>query len=289
MKTLKRIWSLSVKIAAAVFTIITTLLSFFSIEDYNISNCCKIISLLGICIFIVIIACIRIFTAKKRRIWSKNSGSIIVRYGDLLKIAFKKNNCCKSKDKKFVVIPVNTHFDVLVQEPSDNPHPLVSSKTLHGRWLKKYFQETNKSPEELQSDIYSYLDGLNEKYEMDEIHSGGKRKYEIGTSVIIKGISNVDYILLAISEFNQYNNAKSTKNQLIQSVKRLVNFVNCHCQGYECYVPLMGTGLSRSNLDHKKSLHTIVSTMDLYNEDVISPINVVIYNGDKSKVSIYDY
>lgn len=58
-------------------------------------------------------------------------------------------------------------------------------------------------------------------------------------------------------------------------------------QGYELYLPLLGSGLSRANLSHKKSLQTIEAVLQLHNEKIHGEINVVIYHKDKTKVSIF--
>ncbi len=100
--------------------------------------------------------------------------------------------------------------------------------------------------------------------------------------------NNVNYVLWALSDFNQANVAHATKESVISSLVLLLDFVNTQSQGDECYIPLVGTGMSRTSLSHKESLHTILSTIDLYREKIVGIVNVVIYNGDKSKVSIFD-
>lgn len=155
-------------------------------------------------------------------------------------------------------------------------------------WLKSYEKEKSMTPKQIQTVIFNFLDKKGIKAYVEEREKGSNRKYPIGTCAIIEGINNVNYVLWAISDFNQTNVAHATKESLITSLVSLLDFINTQSQGDECYIPLVGTGQSRANLSHKESLHTILSTIDLYREKMVGVINIVIYNGDKSKVSIFD-
>lgn len=69
----------------------------------------------------------------------------------------EKNIFSCSTRNKLIVIPVNSHFDTIVEDPTV-PNPLVSVKTIHGKWLKLYEAEKNMSPAEIQNAIYEFLD-----------------------------------------------------------------------------------------------------------------------------------
>lgn len=210
-----------------------------------------------------------------------------MKYGNILSIGKRKSRFRRSAKNKLIVIPVNSHFDTIVED-SLVPNPLVAPKTIHGMWLKSYEKEKSMTPKQIQTVIFNFLDKKGIKAYVEEREKGSNRKYPIGTCAIIEGINNVNYVLWAISDFNQTNVAHATKESLITSLVSLLDFINTQSQGDECYIPLVGTGQSRANLSHKESLHTILSTIDLYREKMVGVINIVIYNGDKSKVSIFD-
>lgn len=220
-------------------------------------------------------------------IWERGQAKLCVKYGDILSIGKKRRFFRCSTRNKLIVIPVNSHFDTIVED-STVPNPLVSVKTIHGNWLNLYEAEKNMSPAEIQNAIYEFLDAKGIQYQADSNKRGSQRKYPTGTCAIMNGTNNVNYVLWALSDFNQVNVAHATKESVISSLVLLLDFVNTQSQGDECYIPLAGTGMSRTSLSHKESLHTILSTIDLYREKLVGIVNVVIYNGDKSKVSIFD-
>ena len=280
--SLKVWWRISKDTIAVLFAIATAFLSFLTWDELGISNlCCKLICLLFIFAIAISYATIRIQCMRCNQVWSRGSGKIIIRYGDLFKIAFSGQ-----KEKHIVVIPVNTNFDTIVESVS-SPNPLVSDWTLHGKWLNEMSSKWGSSSVNLEQEIFSYLDSKNFRYENVQRSKGSNRRYERGTCAIIKR-ENTFFFLLALSEFDNKNNAYCAKEELVEIMKKLLEVINQQGQGYECYIPLMGTGLSRSGLDHKQALHYIVSTMELYSEEIYSTLNVVIYNGDRDKVKIFD-
>lgn len=48
----------------------------------------------------------------------------------------------------------------------------------------------------------------------------------------------------------------------------------------------MGTNLSRAGLSHNDSLRVITSLFQLYGDKVHGEVDVVIYKGDKDKVTL---
>ena len=68
----------------------------------------------------------------------------------------------------------------------------------------------------------------------------------------------------------------------------LIDFYNTHSQGFEIFVPLMGTNLSRVGLSHHESLDIIKNLFLLYKDSIHGTVNVVAYNKEKDKVSIFN-
>lgn len=281
-------WNILRNTLATVFAVVGLYFTFFTWEDLHITCICvKLAILCGICILCAIFALVCFVFTYSEKIWSRGSGSINVTYGDLLGDAFKKKSWCHKVKKGLYVIPVNTHFDTIIEDETV-PKPLVSADTIHGRWLNGLMSKNRMSAQDIQNVIFSDLDSRNTPYSLVTRPKGNQRQYELGTCAIVRGSDERNFLLVALSEFNNNNNAHATRDIIIECTKRLLSFINQNAQGRKCYIPLMGTGRSRANLTHKESIHVILSTMDLYNDEIISPLELVIYKKDKDKVSIFD-
>ena len=86
---------------------------------------------------------------------------------------------------------------------------------------------------------------------------GTSGTYAIGSIAEIE-TENAVYYLLAISDFDANNNAHSTKESIRRSTSMLVEHYDRRGQGKPIYLPLIGTGMSRANLDPKESLDMLV-------------------------------
>lgn len=280
-KIAKNLWTL-------IFGILSIILTFVSWENLEILDMClKIKILLALIVVVAIVSFVWTLLSHSETVWKSGNAKVCIKYGDILRESRRHRLLGSSPNERLIVIPVNTHFDTIVED-SSVPNPLVSAKTIHGKWLMQYMHDTHKSAEEIQREIFAFLDSKNSPYETSIRSKGSNRKYELGSCAILRGNNNANFLLLAISEFNDTNTACSSKESVISSIHSMLEFINEQSQGVECYIPLVGVGLSRSGLDHKGSLHTILSTLDLYKEKIIGTLNVIIFNGDKSKVSIFD-
>lgn len=285
---LEKIYKVGKNIWAILFGALSVFLTFISWDDIEVKDACtKIFMLLSFVVCVTLLSIFIMLITQTETIWERGQAKLCVKYGDILSVGKKRMFFSRSTRNKLIVIPVNSHFDTIVED-STVPNPLVSAKTIHGKWLKLYEAEKNMSPAEIQNAIYAFLAAKGIQYQTDSNKRGSQRKYPIGTCAIMNGTNNVNYVLWALSDFNQTNVAHATKESVISSLVSLLEFINMQSQGDECYIPLVGTGLSRTSLSHKESLHTILSTIDLYREKLVGIVNVVIYKGDKSKVSIFD-
>lgn len=280
-KTARNLW-------AAIFGLLSIFLTFVSWDNLEIfDTCLKLKILLGILAIVAFLSCILTLCSNSEIIWKRGHAQVCVKYGDILHEAHRHKLLGGSPNERLIVVPVNTHFDTIVEDASV-PNPLVAAKSIHGKWLEQYIQDTHKSATEIQNDIFTFLDSKNVPYESVTRPKGSNRKYALGTCAILRGTNNANFLLLAIAEFDDSNTAYTDKERIILSIHSLLDFINAQSQGVECYIPLMGTGMSRAMLTHKAALHTILSTFDLYKEKIIGALNVVIFYGDKSKVSIFD-
>ena len=284
---IEKICKIAKNIWATLFGGLSLVLVFVSWEEMSFDICDRLLMLLGIILVVFTLSLLVVWFSNTDCVWKRGSSKICVMYGDILKMAQKKPWYIRSQQQKIIVIPMNTHFDTIVDNQTV-PDPLVSSRTIHGKWIMQYANEMHKTPEQIEQDIFAFLDAKQVAYDTVDRPRGSHRKYPAGTCAMLQGNNNASFLLLALSEFDEHNTAHATKEELISVLHSMIEFVNQQSQGVDCYIPLLGTGLSRTGFTHKESLHTILSTLDLYNNRIIGKITVVVYSGDKSNVSIYD-
>lgn len=277
-------------VAGGLFSILSILLSFITWEEMGIVGASKkIVIFLIILLCALVIGILTILLFKRNNlIWENGDGKINICYLDIMKLAFDKKN----RAKKIVVIPVNTSFDTIVDENlSLYDKPLVSPTTVHGMWIKNMVKQ-GFTIQDIDSAIDKYISLRNiepVKILTPQEKKRGKLKcYENGTIVIIDGNNNIEFFLLALSEFDENNKAQTSKEEVIKCIKKLLDVYDANGQGYEIFVTLMGTGRSRAGLTHCDSLQVIKSVLSLYGEKIHGTINVVIYPKDRDKVSIFD-
>ncbi len=175
------------------------------------------------------------------------------------------------------VIPVNEYFDTQVDDK------IISSKTLHGMFIKKYVGNDDCRIKKLNSEINKQLKDI--EYEnVPERRYGKRKKYPIGTSILID-----DFILTALSKFNEENKAYLSMPEYLEFLNKFWNEVNRIHNGRIVNVPVMGTGLARINptLSYQEFLEQII--FSLRTSSIITgetKINIIISSGKKQECSL---
>lgn len=281
---IRRYWFRCIGIMTSILSI---LFLFVSWEDIRVDKLSKKVMLLSVaCLLLLFWAVLWICMLKKKKIICNcPSGKIIVRYCDIINEAFGK-----TEEERLYVIPVNSSFDTIVDSDiSLHNKPLISPRSLHGKWIKK-MEETGKNVTNIDSEIKHSLEMYNIvpiKTLAEEQKERGKREvYELGTIAVVKGKGNNSFLLLALTDFDENNNAHVSVEKLEYVIKRLIEFYSQQGQGYEMVIPLMGTNLSRANISHEESLQIITSRLLLYKHSICGDVSVAIYPGDKDKVTI---
>ena len=207
---------------------------------------------------------------EKRVLWQSGDSSLNVLLADIIRISFGD-----SKNKKIVVIPVNTTFETkLSSNAEEEIYPLVSENTIHGKWLANILQFVSK--EDLDKRIEGYLSKIGTEPIGECVCPGGKSiLYSIGDTVIIQHNDTIFY-LLAISDFDEKNKAHSSAELIEKSIERLLEYYDDVGQGYELYLPLLGTGKSRAQLSSKASCDMIKNTVMKNSNIVNGIINIVV-------------
>lgn len=274
----------AIRIAGTLFSMYAIVLTFVSWDDFgDFTVCQRLLAFAVTLVLSLLLAIGHVGLKKSKVIWERGTGKITIRYGDLMEIGFPK----KQTPNSIVVIPVNTHFDTIVDEDlSNGVKPLVSINTIHGRWLRKIL--LTRSVSVLDEDIANSLSaqGLQGNLDMQRTR-GNHLFYPIGSTAIIKGDRGVSFFLLALSKFDENNNAQCSEDDFIEAIRKLIAFYDMNGQGYPIYLPMMGTNLSRAGLSLEDSLQKIVSILKLECDKIHGPINIVIFNKERHKVSLW--
>lgn len=221
-------------------------------------------------VFIEAIKANNLKVQKQKELWHRGNNSIKLISGDIIKIAFENNQ----NERRIVVIPVNTAFDTQLSTNAEvDLFPLVSEKTIHGQWLMRILQVMDKG--ELDRRIQNYLNASGKKPSSKSQGTGGKAdKYPIGTTVVIQHGSTI-YYLLAISDFDNRNLARSSKELIKNSVEKLLDYYDDLGMGFEIYIPVLGTGKSRARLQPKEAMQLIRDTFLEHQEKINGQIYIV--------------
>lgn len=282
-----------VAFATSALSVILTTIAFIFPNLTGNWKCCTsgkiFILLLCFAVFFFIIFLISFVITKIKRkniIWQKNTWSLSVVYGDIFNLKSNK----KDSKKKYVVVPVDTQFMTHVDEDASRvTNPCVSKNTLHGKFIKKFY-ETESKELALDSEIANYiiLKGYQpDSAQMAKYQNPQKNRYEIGTVVEVIPNNDTNILLLAVSEFDENNNAHSSKEFLIKSLVSLLKFYDKNCQGNDLYIPLIGTFLSRADLSDEESLKIIRATIEQNLDLIHGNVNIVVYEKNKNSVSIF--
>lgn len=285
----KPIFLKTATIFLGILSIFGILIPFLSTKFLDkISFSIKVIILVSLLLVIfIIVTLFYMFILKKKLVWTRGKNTVYAMYGDLLKIGFNLTKATKN----IVVIPVNTSFDTIVEEVGEhNPYPLVSVETIHGKWINKFLDKENITQKELNDRINKSLERYNYKpIEITNKENGNLEVFKTGTIATIDGSNNTVYFLLAISNFDGTNKAQSNRKIVTDAFDELLEFYDTHGQGNPLYVPLLGTGRSRTGITHVRSFKMLKSSILRSEEQINGQINIVIHNKEKHKISIFDY
>lgn len=271
------------KIASSiVFGIASACLLFFDKSDLKIESfSSKIIAMIILIVLALGYAVVKVISYKKIE---RIKGKLILRYDDLWKKAFSTKG-----EKKIVVVSVNTTFDTIVDENLSKVNkPLVSPTTIHGQWIK-CMNKRKVAISDIDAKIRDSLSlqGINPiKVLSRNIKDRGKVEcYRKGTIAQYE-YGNTVFYLLALSEFDENNNAQNTKEELVQTIMKLIDYYNEKGNGFDIYIPLLGPGQSRTGVTRKESLEIMTSLFELYEEKIQGCVNIVVYSKERDKVSL---
>lgn len=188
--------------------------------------------------------------------------SVKVVYKDIFHYAFRN----RSKEKNIVVIPVDTEFHTHVTRKYENREiSEVSAKSIHGQFLTRW-EQSGENIDELLRRIKKNI----------QVESDDYGKYPLGTIATIENDSTIFY-LLAISDFDENNNAHSSKEEIIYCINQLSLFYDRYGDGYNLYIPLIGTGKSRAAVSLQESYDILIDCYKRNMDRIQGNIFIVIH------------
>lgn len=202
---------------------------------------------------------------------SKLEANVVI--GDIF--SFVKKNATDSKN--IIVIPINSNVDTTVTEPTETQSvQIVSENTLHGKWITRMcsFRFNEKTLRE------KILSNLENKNCLPDIHG----EYPLGTSVFFD-CEEALYLLLVVSRFDDCNRAQSTRKNVKEALNSLFSFYDTYGQGMQLFLPLIGTGLSRSGYTHDESFKLIQEMLNKQPKYIKSKATIVVLDSDAPKIS----
>lgn len=212
----------------------------------------------------------------------RNRIPVYVESGNLLDKGFSR----KSKDavKPIVVIPVDTEFKTHVTRGYEKvEHPMVADTTLHGQWLTRMMRSSEGVDESTLS--RRIADSLSLRAEV--IAGNVAIEWSIGTIAVIETNSAIFY-LLAISTFDENNNAHATVEDVKEAVRSLIDFHNRNGQGHDLYLPLMGTGLSRAGMSPCDAYEMLKSELCSKNAFIVGKVTIMVLPDVAAEMGLMD-
>lgn len=278
----KTFWSAFKFLLSVLYGAVSALVIFFPLDEMGIpmdSWWTKILGFVLPGVVALIGGVIWVYLYPKVTKYEDAQRSLVLRYGDIWRYAFPKRD-----KKRIVVVNVNTAFDTLVDDPSVSS-PLVEKRSVHGQWITELgnrgitVEEIDKA---IEDSIFSQ--GLSPTFISCKAR-GKNKEYPLGT-VAACSFLNTTFYLVALSSFDINNNAHLSKSDYIGVIDSLVDYIGRYSQGYDVYLPVMGAGLSRTDIDDQTALEIMKSHFMLNKEKLHNQINIIVYNKNRDKVSL---
>lgn len=242
---------------------------------------CKIFIFGVILVVCIIVAVIwSIFFSNKKKVFEEDEVEIIVKYGDLFKVAFPQ----KQRKEKIVVVAVNSCFDTVISKD------LVKLDTVHGQFLQKFIKNDSNRLQ-LDIEIEASLQEFDMPYEIlsrSDKRYGKLKRYPLGTVARISGKNGITFFLLALTKFDKNCVAYCNKHEYVDCMLKLFEYYDAHGQGNELYLYPMGTKMARTGLSKKEALDATVMLTKISKEYLKSKTTIIVDRRDKNEISIMD-
>jgi len=94
--------------------------------------------------------------------------------------------------------------------------------------------------------------------------------------------------LIALSEFDDFNNAVSSSDDIDAAVDSLLSVYDRFGQGYDMYLPLMGTGLSRAGLSMQEAYDLLIKNLMENKVKIHGHIHLIIRPEDRIDIILQE-
>lgn len=197
-----------------------------------------------------------------------NTSEIEVKFGDVFK---------ETADLK--AIGFNEYFDTLV----DNN--IISATSLHGQYIEKFYK--NKITE--LDALISADTHLHDAYlgDNDSRSQGKKARYKLGTICVAN-----DYLLTALSRFDENNRAYLEINDYINCLLNFWNEVDRVYSGRTVALPILGSGITRfkgyENITDQELLELIIWTFKVSRIKFTHPskVKIVVFEKKSERINL---
>lgn len=210
-------------------------------------------------------------------LYSQGGTIIDVLHADILELKTEKAN---------IVIPVNTSFETEIEAKiGDDIIPLVSENTIHGQWIT-FMKKRGIKILDVDNQIKNSLRRNNIlKCKVRDTVVGKQDIYPIA-SVASISVEGNKYYLLALSEFDEKNKAQSDISHIIKSINTVIDFYDAEGQGFDMYIPLVGSGRSRAGLSLQESYDLIKEILLKRKKDIFGRVHIVIHPNQTDQVKL---
>lgn len=179
--------------------------------------------------------------------------------------------------KEIIVIPVNEYFDTIVDDK------IISSKTLHGIFVKTYF-DGNEA--DLKKQINNSLNGVKHVDVNSRRSLGNKKRYPLGTVCQVTKEDKI-FFLVALTKFNQNERAEVKNSEYQRVLCDLFSYIEQNSQGRNVSIPLIGGGHSGVSLSKQKLLEFLLFSIGLKdNLTLVGGVNIVLHKSIKNEIDL---
>lgn len=281
-----KIATCSTNIIFTVFGFINLFISFDSIipDDLNIFLRILIAFLILTTIWILSFLIFAfVFVRKKmHKLFEVNKHKVYVQYGDL----FSEDELEEDDKHRIIIVPVNRCFDTIIDDD------LVSSKTLHGIAMNKIYSKQIYDQctlnNEIQKDLIIRQNKKFEEISIFEKRKGNLKRFSVGSVAEIDDKEGCKYFFLALSMFDRDLTAHTDQQDYVLAMQRLIEYCNNRSQQYPVVMPLIGTGLSRTEKSERIILEYIVKLLKMNKNKITNDIHIVIRDSGKEVIKISD-
>lgn len=226
-----------------------------------------------------VIISIIVFMKQKEEIMDVgNNHHVYVEYGDVFSPQIAEN-----AERRNLVISVNRCFDTKIGGG------LVSENTLHGKTLKKLYEDRIYTEHSLNTAINDALQQRGAKLEVVEATDkpkGKKQRYPAGEVAEIKGEQGITYFFVALSEFDRDLSAQTSDEEYVHALIKLLIFCKARAQGDPVIMPLIGGGGANTGKDERTILEYLVKLVKLNKHLINYDLHIVVRESGKDKISI---